>query len=398
MEEQHWVVVADSAFLPARGGGEREHLGFIRAARAAGWLAAVVVPTTEPLDAATYAAELGDAALVVTKRRTGPLMLLHPRYPYVVASRPAPADLAARVRAVTAKVTGVVTFSYKSRLIGQALAADLDVPMVLRQHNREGDYHRALAAGLRGPRRLVMAWEATRIARDEARVDSAAGVTAIADISLADAAARRAAGGRNVIHVPPFAYDSALAQRPMHQATAAGGVRVLFLGALDVPTNQTALRWFLDGVWPVVLRQAPHAELDVVGRNPSVQLRSRLASARNVTLHADVPSVTTFLDRATIAVNPAVTGSGVNIKVIDYLQAGVPLVSTSLATAGLALRAGVDLEVADTPDAFAELVLALLGDGARRDRLACQGRDHIEVMLEPRKNLARIADAFAGRG
>ena len=147
-----------------------------------------------------------------------------------------------------------------------------------------------------------------------------------------------------------------------------------------------------------MLRQAPHAELDVVGRNPSVRLRRQLASARSVTLHADVPSVTTFLDRATIAVNPAVTGSGVNIKIIDYLQAGVPLVSTSLATAGLALRAGVDLEVADTPDAFAELVLALLGDSARRDRLARRGRDHIEVMLEPRKNLTRFADAFAGRG
>ncbi|MCW2614846.1 MAG: glycosyl transferase group 1, partial [Frankiales bacterium] len=138
------------------------------------------------------------------------------------------------------------------------------------------------------------------------------------------------------------------------------------------------------------------AVLDVVGRGPSADLRRRLEAVPGATLHADVASVTPFLDRATVAVNPAVTGSGVNIKLIDYLQAGLPVVSTSLATAGLPLRAGVDLEVADEPGAFAEACVRLLTDEDRRSELAHQGRQHVEELLDPEANLARVARALAG--
>ncbi len=398
MRDQHWVVVADSPFLPARGGGEREHLGFVRSVSSAGWLAALVVPTAEELDVDLYAAEIGDTPLLCTPRRTSPWLLLHPRLPYVVASRPVPAGFAQRVAAVSGPVTGVMTFSYKSRLIGQRLAADFSVPMVLRQHNREGDYHRSLARGMRGPRKLVMRWEAVRISRDEARLDRDNSLAAIADISLADAAARRAAGARNVIHVPPFAYDGARAARPRRDPGGDRGGQaphVLFLGALDVATNTTAVEWLLGMVWPTVLEHAPHAHLDIVGRGPSDGLRATLRAAANVTLHADVPSVDPFLDAATLAVNPALWGSGVNIKVIDYLQAGLPLVSTSLATAGLPLRAGEDLEIADDPNRFAWAVLRLLGDAPRREQLGRSGRTRIEEVLNPRVNLERIADALS---
>ena len=42
---QRWIIVAESPFIPTHGGGEREHLGFVKAAVEAGLLAALVVPT-----------------------------------------------------------------------------------------------------------------------------------------------------------------------------------------------------------------------------------------------------------------------------------------------------------------------------------------------------------------
>lgn len=398
MTDEQWVVVADSPFLPARGGGEREHLGFIRAARAAGCLAGLVIPAPAALPTLEYAEELGDIPLFRTPRRTSPIWLVHPTLPFVVASRPAPKDLAHRIRATCGAITGIVTFSYKSRLIGADLAAAFGVPQVLRQHNREGAYHQSLVAGMHGPRKLVMRWEAARITRDEARVDRDPTIAAIADISASDAAERRRAGAPRVIHVPPFAFDTARAarRRPPRSATAH---RVLFVGALDVPTNISALRWFLTEVWPLVVAAAPDAALDIVGRAPSVDLQTQATRTAGVTLHADVPSLDPFLDAASVAINPAITGSGVNIKVIDYLQAGLPLVSTSLATAGLPLRAGVDLDVADSPAAFSEAIVRLLRDPARRAALAEAGREHIEQLLNPATNITRIAAAMdAARG
>ncbi len=326
-DERRWVFVEDSPFLPVRGGGEREHLGMLRAARAAGALAAVVLPAEGPVDIAPYRAELGAVPLLVAPRRTSPLLLLHPRLPYVVASRPVPPTLVADVAAVAPGATGIVVSSYKSWQLGRALAEGLGLPAVLRMHNREGAYHRALATGTSGPRGAALGWEARRIESDEVEVGRAAWVTGIADISAADAAWRRTTTATPVEAIPPFALAPAAgvdAEAGGPDAPGREPSTVLFLGALDVATNVTALGWLLDLAWPAVRRVRPDATLLVVGRSPGAEVRASVARAEGVELYADVPQVAPFLARASVAVNPAVSGSGVNIKLVEYLEAGLP--------------------------------------------------------------------------
>jgi glycosyltransferase involved in cell wall biosynthesis len=120
-------------------------------------------------------------------------------------------------------------------------------------------------------------------------------------------------------------------------------------------------------------------------------LREQLLAAPAVELHADVPELEPYLSRASVAVNPAVSGSGVNIKIIDYLQAGVPVVSTSLASRGLPLESGVHLEVRDDPAEFAAALSLLLADPVRAEALSVRGRDRIHELLDPQRNIARIA-------
>jgi len=401
MSAHRWIVVADSPFLPAHGGGEREHLGFVRAAARRGRLALLVVPGATEDDVAAYQRELGDVPVVVTARRTSPLLLVHPTKPYVVASRPAPGWLVARVAALAPDATGVVVFSYKSHRIGEVLARGLRLPAVLRQHNREGAYHRSLSAGTPGPRGLVLAWEALRIERDERRLGRAGWLAGTADISLGDAQWRRTTGAHRVVHVPPFALDLGPAADRAREPLAgddAGGPRVLFLGALDVATNTEAIGWFLDRVWPVVTARHPTAVLDVVGRAPSAVLRTRLAGEPRAELAADVPDVRPYLARAAVAVNPAVSGSGVNIKLIEYLDAGIPLVSTSLATRGLPLTPGAHLEIRDDEAGFADAVLDLLADPEAARAMGKRGQAHIRDVLDADVNLDRIADLLATSG
>jgi glycosyltransferase involved in cell wall biosynthesis len=301
-----------------------------------------------------------------------------------------PGDLVRRARALAPEATGIVVFSYKSWRIGAALAQGLGLPAVLRQHNLEGAYHRSLARETPGLRGLVLRVEAARITRDERRVDQAPWLSAVADISAHDADHRRHRGA-NAVHVPPFAFDeslAALSRRPDARR------RVLFLGALDVATNTAALDWLLAGAWPTIRDQVPDAALDVVGRGPSRALRDRLAQVPGVVLHADVPDIHPFLTSAAVAVNPAVAGSGVNIKLVDYLQAGTPVVTTTLGSQGLRLTAGEDLEVQDQPEAFAAAVVALLREPARAERIGATGRRTIAGTLDPAANIRRLQGTF----
>jgi glycosyltransferase involved in cell wall biosynthesis len=395
-------VVADSPFLPPTGGGEQEHLGFVRAAAGEGLLALLVLPDGATVDLKEYIRLLPGVPVLPTPRRTNPLLLAHPTKPYVVASRPAPAWLVPRARELAPDATGIVIFSYKSRWIGEELARGLGLSAVIRQHNREGAYHRSLAAQTPGPRGWVLRWEAMRIERDERRLGHAEWLAGTADISLADADWRRATGAPNVVHVPPFALG--LSQDPQDAAQALGGPeavggppRVLFLGTLDTATNTGALDWFLGRVWPTVLAGHPDVVLDVVGRGPSPALRRRLEAAERVELAADVPDVGPYLRRAAVAVNPVISGSGVNIKLVEYLDAGLPLVSTSLATEGLPLRPGVDLEVHDDPAGFASAVLRLLEHPDEALVMAGHGRAHLRELLDVKTNLARIGELLSPR-
>lgn len=385
-KECAWVAIADSPFLPARGGGEREHLGFVRAAVATDHLALLVVPSSEPLPTAPYQDLLGEVPVLVTRRRENKLLLARPLKPYVVSSRPVRKGLVAKVRELAPEATGVVVFSYKSWRIGEAVARELGVPAVLRQHNLEGAYHRSLAEGTTGLRGLALSVEARRIERDERRLEQAAWLATTADISATDAEVRRQRGAR-AVHVPPFAQDPSLLALPRNPAAAP---RVLFLGALDVATNTTALDWLLGDVWPTVRAQVPGAVLDVVGRGPTEELRRRLLVEPGVALHADVPDIHPFLVRASVAVNPAVSGSGVNIKLVDYLQAGVPVVSTTLGSQGLGLGNGAAFMVRDDPASFGRALAGLLRDPGRAEALGASGRVVISELLDPVTNIARL--------
>lgn len=388
---QRWIFVEDSEFLPAHGGGEREHLAMLQAAGEAGLLAAVVLPVSGPIDTSRYGRELAGVPIITVQRRLSPLRLLHPRHPYTVASRVPEPGLLARVRAEAPDATGVVVTSYKSWRIGEVLARGLGLPAVLRMHNREGAYHRSLAEGTGGPRGVALRWEASRIERDERRLAQADWLSGVADISAADARWRRTLGPVPVVQVPPFAGpDLAGVDRDPAEPP-----EVLFVGALDVATNVDAVKWLLSRVWPRVHAARPDAHLLVVGRAPVTEVRQAVAAAEGVQLHADVPAVQPFLARAAVAVNPAVSGSGVNIKLVEYLAAAVPVVTTSHATAGLGDIPGT--VVVDQPQEFADAVLDLLADPERAARMGVQAAGEIRRMLDPRAGLAKTAELLAQR-
>ena len=163
-------------------------------------------------------------------------------------------------------------------------------------------------------------------------------------------------------------------------------------------TNTAALAWFLGQVWPQVREQVPDAALDVVGRRPSADLRRRLRDQPGVQLHPDVPDLHPFLSSASVAVNPTVSGSGVNIKLVDYLQSGVPVVTTTHGVQGLGLVDGEAVLIRDDAGSFARALVDLLGDPGRAEVLGQAGRERIRSLLDPETNLRRLDAALSTPG
>lgn len=390
--QPQWIVVADSPFLPARGGGEQEHLGFVRAASAAGYLAALVIPADvnpakyQRQDDLQGISRLVDPVPVVSVPRSRAAAILRFWKPYVVASRPPARDLASRLRKLAPGANGVVVFSYKSHAIGRRIAKELGIPVVLRQHNLEGVYHRSLAKGASFPRSWALLLEALRIEVSERCLERGRWLNGIADISDADAVVRRRRARVRVEHVRSFAFASDEVALTGGRGTVSRQ-SVVFLGALDVETNVEAVTWFTNEVWPQIRAAVPVAELLVVGRRPSSRLVEHLGAVDGAELHRDVPDPAAFIKNAAVAVNPARSGSGVNIKLLEYLRWGAAVVSTRKGAEGLHLREGVDLVVADGAAEFAELVVALIQDPERAARIGTNGAAAAVEFQDPRAGL-----------
>jgi polysaccharide biosynthesis protein PslH len=196
--------------------------------------------------------------------------------------------------------------------------------------------------------------EARRCRRREAWLAHEATLTAA--VAGRDLAALAVAGGRGrVIPVAARAVEPSDPER--------AGPVVLLSGNLGYrPTVDGAL-WFAHEVWPLLRRRIAAARWVLAGARPAAAVR-RLARLEGVEVHADVPDLGPYLRATRVALAPMSSGSGVPMKVLEAMAAAVPAVVHPWAADGLAGEAAEAVTVADGPEAWAEALVRLLGDGA----------------------------------
>ena len=134
------------------------------------------------------------------------------------------------------------------------------------------------------------------------------------------------------------------------------------VGAGFWPPTQTAIRRLVTHIWPRVLERVPEARLRVAGRSTSAI--PDLHPGSGVELVGEVPSAAEFLRGLSLLLYPVPRGSGMKVKVLEALAAGVPVVTTRFGAEGIEPGAGVI--VADDDDALVAAAVALLEDPARR--------------------------------
>lgn len=154
-----------------------------------------------------------------------------------------------------------------------------------------------------------------------------------------------------------------------------GGERapsVLFVGRFTYEANVAGLLWFLRNCWPHIRRAVPAARLNIVGTVP--QRLAKSLAGEGVDLHANVPDVRPHYTSATVAIAPIFRGTGVQMKLIQALSAGVPTVTTSAVADRAGVLDGVHVRVADGAADWVAAVVELLNRPADATRMVAAGR------------------------
>jgi glycosyltransferase involved in cell wall biosynthesis len=219
---------------------------------------------------------------------------------------------------------------------------------------------RSAAAGVSGLFRI----EGARCRRRERWLSGAADITVA--VSARDLAELSVPPGRGRV-IPVAGRIAAAGERPRPEPV------VLLSGNLGYrPTVQGAV-WFAREVWPRVLARVPGARWVLAGARPAAAVR-RLSRLRGVEVHGDVPDLGMFMGSARVAVAPMSGGSGVPMKVLEAMAAGVPAVVHPWAADGLAKDAASSVAVAGSADEWVEHVARLLSDDHAAGELGERGR------------------------
>jgi hypothetical protein len=172
--------------------------------------------------------------------------------------------------------------------------------------------------------------------------------------------------GKTAVWLRPDVPQHAVAEDP------AATPRAVFLGTRH-GGNKDALNHLVADIWPLVRAKKADAELWIVG-SAIADLDRALADAPGVRSLGRVEQLGAIGGAASIGLAPTRIASGVSIKVAEYLRLGMPTVAypTALEGFGSTLDDLVDIE--NTPQAFADRIVALLGDYAGRVQRGARGR------------------------
>ena len=134
---------------------------------------------------------------------------------------------------------------------------------------------------------------------------------------------------------------------------------LVFIGGGDHFPNADGVMWLATKVLPALRQTGTNAKVYVVGKWDKVMQEQIHAFAPNIVFTGFVDNLMSFLC-GKISVVPIRIGSGMRMKILDSINAGTPMVTTSKGCEGLPLRDGEHCFITDDATVFAQRIAQLM--------------------------------------
>jgi glycosyltransferase involved in cell wall biosynthesis len=244
-------------------------------------------------------------------------------------------------------------------------------PATLGHHNVESHILLRRAASERNAlKRLYFSYEGWRVQQYEARVAErfAAHVTCS---ELDSDRLRSIAGSANVTAIPNGVDIEYFRSSGTVQSDSPS---IIFVGSLNWYPNVHAVLFLLKEIWPMAKAAVPGLHLEIVGSAPPSAVTKLAALSQDVTVHGYVDDVRPFLEAATLYVCPIRGGGGTKLKVLDAFAMQKCVIAHPIACEGIAVTAGHNVELAESPAEFVTAIRRLLADPLARENMARAAR------------------------
>jgi glycosyltransferase involved in cell wall biosynthesis len=150
--------------------------------------------------------------------------------------------------------------------------------------------------------------------------------------------------------------------------------KLMYVGYLGWEPNVQGLLWFVNAVWPILVRKHPDLVFEIAGKGADQRLRDAAAHHPGIRLRGFVEDLEQIYCDSRVSVAPLLFGSGMKVKVLDALSRGMPTVTTSVGAEGIKAEHGRHLMISDSPESMAADIFALLDDRILWNKLRVESR------------------------
>lgn len=149
---------------------------------------------------------------------------------------------------------------------------------------------------------------------------------------------------------------------------------VLFMGLTSFKPNKEAIDFLVHDVFPTVVKRCPEAKLAIIGGE--IKYKREWLLNPGIIPFEEVPA---FVKACDVCVAPVFSGSGTRVKILEYMAAKKPVLSTTKGAEGISYQAGETLVVADTANKFVEEILCLLRETDYAEKLGQKGSELVRA-------------------
>jgi FkbM family methyltransferase len=168
-----------------------------------------------------------------------------------------------------------------------------------------------------------------------------------------------------------------------------------FVGGFAHQPNLDAIRWFLAEIWPLVRQRCPDLTFSIAGSKLPAGI---VRPGDGVTYVGSIDDLHAWFETLLMSVAPLRIGAGAKGKVVSSLSNGLPCVLSAIAAEGMNLIDGENVLIADTPEAFADKIIALVTDEALWRKLSAGALELARQHFSHQANLRDLHEALVRMG
>lgn len=164
---------------------------------------------------------------------------------------------------------------------------------------------------------------------------------------------------------------------------------LLFIGSYDWYPNQNAAKFLINEVMPLLREKREGVTLYLVGKDPTIEMLDAASKFKDIVITGKVDSVDEYYEKCDIMINAIEDGSGINIKVVEAMAKGIPILSSEYGLRGFEHNKTIASIYINVEDCV-EKISTLMKDASKLRELHNSGLNYYKEFIKPTEEVENI--------